>query len=230
MTRALRDWVPAAGSFRRLLAAAWAPAVSLLLAHCGEPRTPPRAPTRDDTLRIVGAVLRHRAEADTFFRFDPDSPFRRDTSSRYTGIRWFPPDAGYSVTSKLSRFPRPDTVVILGTKGEERRHLRYGFFRFELLGREITLNVYKSASPGRPAGDLLAVWFTDETTGRETYEVGRYVDVGRESPDPDALYDIEFNNAYNPYCAYTPLYSCAIPPREDHLPVAIRAGELKYHP
>jgi uncharacterized protein (DUF1684 family) len=63
----------------------------------------------------------------------------------------------------------------------------------------------------------------------ETYHVGRYVDVGAEQPDPEHVYVIDFNNAYNPYCAYSSLYSCAIPRREDRIPTPVRAGELKYH-
>jgi uncharacterized protein (DUF1684 family) len=60
--------------------------------------------------------------------------------------------------------------------------------------------------------------------------VGRYLEVGQEVADPDYLYTIDFNNAYNPYCAYSSQYSCAIPRKEDHLDFPIRAGEMKYHP
>jgi uncharacterized protein (DUF1684 family) len=76
---------------------------------------------------------------------------------------------------------------------------------------------------------MLSVWFTDETTGKETYRVGRYVEVGEENPDPQFVYTIDLNKAYNPYCAYSDLYSCAIPRKEDHIPIAIRAGEKNYH-
>jgi uncharacterized protein (DUF1684 family) len=119
---------------------------------------------------------------------------------------------------------------VFGTKGEERKHLKYGYFMLTFEGQEYKLNVYKYV-PGQQerSPDLLSVWFTDATTGKETYEVGRYVDVGNENVDPDFVYMINFNNAYNPYCAYSAIYSCAIPRREDHLDIPIRAGELKYH-
>ncbi len=77
--------------------------------------------------------------------------------------------------------------------------------------------------------DQLSVWFTDATTGHETCGVGRYVDVGLEFPDPAHRYVIDLNKAYNPYCAYSSKYSCAIPRQEDHLSVAVRAGEKIYH-
>lgn len=185
-----------------------------------------------DSLRIVEEVLAHRAAADSFFRNDPDSPFQHDTSITYNGLRWFPPDPDFYLQSKLYRYENPETVIVMGTQGEERRHLKYGYFLLHIGGKDIRLNAYKflPSDTRRYAmyQNLLHVWFTDSTTGTETYEVGRYLDVGTESPDPEFIYTINFNNAYNPYCAYSALYSCAIPRREDHLDVAIRAGEMKY--
>lgn len=168
---------------------------------------------------------------DTFFRSDPESPFQKDTLSHFTGIKWFPPDIGFYCQSILHRYDQPETVSVFGTKGEERKHLKCGYFTLMIQGRSYKLNVYKYL-PGseQRLRDLLSVWFTDATTGKETYEVGRYVDVGNESADPDYVYAINFNNAYNPYCAYSAIYSCAIPRREDYLDIPVRAGESKYHP
>lgn len=185
-----------------------------------------------DSLRIINEIIAHRAAADSFFRHDPASPFKQDITARYEGVKWFAPNVSYYFASKLFRYDKPDTVIILGTKGEERTHLKYGYFVLPFGGEEHRLNVYKSVrSAGRSpiSSEYLSVWFTDETTGKETYQVGRYVDVGEEHPDPSHLYTIDLNKAYNPYCAYTPLYSCAVPRREDHLDFAVRAGELKYH-
>ena len=125
----------------------------------------------------------------------------------------------------------------MGTKGETRKQLRYGYFEFAVPAEDgtpvsIRVNVYK-ANPSDPVSyslyrNGLSVWFTDETTGKETYDVGRYLDVGEESSDPSALYSIDLNMAYNPFCAYSDVYSCAVPPKEDHIPVALRVGEKKY--
>jgi uncharacterized protein (DUF1684 family) len=126
----------------------------------------------------------------------------------------------------------------MGTGGEIRRQVRYGYFEFPLpdergMPTNVRLNAYK-VTPSDTlqylfAKDELNVWFTDETTGKESYHVGRYVDIGTEQPDPDHLYVIDLNRAYNPYCAYSDLYSCAIPRKEDHVPLAVRAGEKNYH-
>lgn len=188
--------------------------------------------TAEDSLRIVQEIMYHRTAVDSFFRYDAESPFLRDTTVEYKGLRWFPPDIRYYLRSRLHRYTDPETVTIMGTHGEERKHLKYGYFVLRIDGKDLHLNVYKFLpdDPRRYAlyKDHLNVWFTDRTTGKETYEVGRYLEVGTESPDPEFIYTINFNNAYNPYCAYSALYSCAIPRREDYLDVAIRAGELKY--
>jgi uncharacterized protein (DUF1684 family) len=138
----------------------------------------------------------------------------------------------------LHRYESPDTVDVMGTRGETRRQLRYGYFRFSLPDSQgapvsVTLNVYKFTPYDRRRYELfrdhLSVWFTDPTTGTETYHVGRYVDVGGEIPDSGHEYTIDFNKAYNPYCAYSSLYSCAIPRDDDRIPTPVRAGELMYH-
>lgn len=187
----------------------------------------------DDSMNIIQQVVAHRSQVDSFFRFDPQSPFKRDTTIRYEGIHWFAPDVNYCFESKLYRYESPETVIVLGTKGEERKHLGYGYFKLTFGEREFRLNAYKFTPSDARRYELyrdhLNVWFTDSTTGEQTYEVGRYVDVGTEEADPDHKYRIDFNRAYNPYCAYSELYSCAIPRKEDHLNFSIGAGEKKYH-
>ncbi len=194
--------------------------------------------TRADSLKVIEDNMQYRAEKDEFFAHDPLSPFVRDTSARYHGINWFPVDPAYCGRSVLHAYADPETVVVMGTKGEARRQLRYGYFEFPFPGASgapvmIRLNAYKFTpyDGDRYARypEALSIWFTDSTTGRETYGVGRYIDGGEDMHDPNHAYVIDLNKAYNPYCAYSPMYSCAIPRKEDHLEVAVRAGEMKYH-
>jgi uncharacterized protein (DUF1684 family) len=192
----------------------------------------------EDSTKIVQDNQNHRRNVEEFFQNDDGSPFKRDTAIVYQGIKWFPIDPHFRVISVLHRYEKQDTVVVMGTRGEQRRNIKYGYFKFALPGKDgkatlCRLNVYKfTPYDGQRYllyHDYLSVWFTDQTTGKETYEVGRYVDVGAESPDKEHLYEIDLNKAYNPYCAYSSLYSCAIPRQEDHLEVAVYAGEKKYH-
>jgi uncharacterized protein len=210
---------------------------ALVPVSCTErPQLPVLSP--DDSLEVVRDNIQHRAQVDSFFRADEGSPFKRDTTARYSGIRWYPIDPRFCVFSALHRYEDPETVIVKGTKGEDRRQLRYGYFEFVLpdtdgTPRPAKIDVYKfTPSDGQRYllyRDHLSVWFTDRTTGGETYGVGRYIDVGTEVHEPGHTYRIDFNKAYNPYCAYSDMYSCAVPRKEDHLDIAIRAGELTYH-
>ncbi len=194
--------------------------------------------TASDSVAIVVDNIRHRAEVDSFFRYDDTSPFRRDTTITYHGINWYPIDPHYRVTSLLHHYAVPETVSVMGTKGEERKELKYGFFEFTLpddhgVPTTLRINVYKftpyDADRYLRYRNNLSVWFRDRTTGTETYDVGRYVDVGDEQEDTNHAYVIDFNKAYNPYCAYSALYSCAVPRKDDYLDIQLRVGERKYH-
>jgi len=203
----------------------------LLIASCTQEG--PRGLPIEDSARAVNETMQYRRDAEEFFKNNPSSPFKTEPAVPYEGIRWFPPDPKFYFLTKLIRFEDPDTTIVVGTKGEPRPQLRIGYFPIMIDKKEYRLNVYKETNDNIRRHPQLAahlsVWFTDETTGKETYEVGRYLNVEPENPDPDHLYVINLNNAYNPYCAYNPAYSCAIPTKEDHLPVEIMAGELKYH-
>jgi len=176
----------------------------------------------------------YRKQIDSTFRYSPDSPFKRDTTVKFTGLKYFDVNPDFVFKSKLYKYAIPEIVIVLGTKGEKRTQIKYGYFQFTYKGKTYKINVYKYPESVIKNGkeylrNYLAVWFRDLTTGDETYEVGRYLDVEEESPDPDFLYTLDFNKAYNPYCAYTPLYSCAIPRDEDFINLRIEAGEKKYH-
>src|SRR5512135_117547 len=101
------------------------PLLLLSLGGCSsKPVLPPLSAA--DSVAIVRDNIDHRAEVDSFFRSDPGSPFLRDTSIRYHGINWFPVNPHFRGLSLLHRFADPETVLVMGTKGEERKQLRYG--------------------------------------------------------------------------------------------------------
>jgi uncharacterized protein len=153
--------------------------------------------------------------------FDPQSPRFRD----YKGLEWFPVDPAYRYVLALTPNPRPDTVVILSTRGNRRRAVRVGWFDFRVGKTTCRLQATRLLEPGVGENDI-SVLFRDATTGRESYAVGRYVDPDRL---PDGRYLLDFNLCYNPACAVSEHYNCPIPPRENVLKVAIRAGEKDSH-
>ncbi|MBI4622745.1 MAG: DUF1684 domain-containing protein [Verrucomicrobia bacterium] len=174
----------------------------------------------------AAAILSARAKKDDFMRNHPQSPFKRDPSVTFAPLKYFPPDAAWVFRSKLQPYAHPEPVTILDTKGRKREGVIYGFLTLVKDGRSHPVRVYRMTTPG--GGFHHAVWFTDRTTGDTTYEVGRYLDFEKVD-DPGHVYTLDFNLAYNPYCAYTSVYACAIPRKEDQLDLAITAGEKKWH-
>ena len=153
--------------------------------------------------------------------FDPSSP----GFSRYKGLDWYPVDFSYRYDLPLTANPAVDTVIIMSTRGNERRALRAGWFDFKVRGKACRLEADRLLEPGVDEKSV-SVFFRDATSGEETYGVGRYV-------DPEALpnggWRLDFNNAYNPACAVSDHYNCPIPRKGNTLSVAIRAGEKDMH-
>jgi len=152
--------------------------------------------------------------------FDPDSAAR----SAFTGLKWYPPNLALQVKAVFTPTPSPDKIIIATSRGLKKEYYRVGTLAFAVEGTPQRLTVLAmSASP--KAGDELFVPFRDATTGTDTYDVGRYLmfpfQTGRD-------YAIDFNAATNPLCNYSPHYNCPIPPRDNVLTVAIRAGEMTY--
>lgn len=153
--------------------------------------------------------------------FDPQSPRFKS----YKGIRYYPPDLSYRFVAALTPNPRPDTTVILSTRGNQRRAVRVGWFDFDVKGTPCRLEATRLLEPGVGESDF-SLFFTDATTGRDSYKVGRYLEA---QPRPDGLYVLDFNLCYNPACAYSDHYNCPIPPQENRLSAAITAGEMDAH-
>jgi uncharacterized protein (DUF1684 family) len=101
--------------------------------------------------------------------------------------------------------------------------LKFGLFTFEVEGQHLKLIAYKSVED--PYARSLFLPFSDETSGHETYAAGRYLDLEEQGGDD---YELDFNLAYNPYCAYNEDYTCPVPPFENKLSVKILAGEKNY--
>ena len=153
--------------------------------------------------------------------FDPQSP----RFAAYKGLEYFPPDLSYRYELPLTKNPVPDIVIIMSTRGNQRRAQRVGWFEFLVGNTPVRLEAMRLLEPGVGENDL-GIFFRDLTTGKETYELGRYVDVKKLE---SGAFRLDFNAAYNPACAFSDHYNCPIPPRGNTLPVAIRAGEKDSH-
>lgn len=166
-------------------------------------------------------ILGLREGKDDFFRSDHNSPIPHDSRHGYPGLRYFAPDARYRIEG-LRLEPDLDptnTTEIVTSDGKTREAWRVGTLDFSVPGGSGKLASY-AFEPG-PTSELF-IPFRDATSGGDTYGAGRYLDV---EPEDDGSYALDFNLAYNPWCAYAPQYSCPLPPRENWLPMRIEAGE-----
>ncbi len=166
-------------------------------------------------------ILGYRAGKDDFFRTSPQSPIPHDQRHGYAGLQYYAPDGQYRIEG-LTLEPEPDptnTAEIVTSDGKTREAWRVGTLSFAVPGGSGQLAGY-TFEPG-PVTELF-IPFRDATSGSDTYGAGRYLDL---EPEDDGTYALDFNLAYNPWCAYAPQYSCPLPPRENWLALAIPAGE-----
>ncbi len=179
-----------------------------------------------ETKAYIAKVEQHRIEVNDYMKENPASPFNAKGKVEFHQLNYFDVNPELQFQSKLYEYNPKDTVTIYGTKGETRTSVRYGYVIFPYQNKTHKINVYQGQTSS--GEKYYSIWFTDETTNKETYGVGRYLNF-EKMEDPDHIYTVDFNYAYNPYCAYSKDYSCAIPTKEDHINAAITAGEKKFH-
>ncbi len=163
-------------------------------------------------------LLEERRMKDEFMARHPESPFVAGRVP-FHDLRYFPPNAKYRVRAVLRRAAAPEEAY-LRTNRDGQAVMRYlGDLSFTLDGRSLSLGVYHA---GEGVGTSVFVPFRDRTSGDESYGPGRYLTLELNESDE---YELDFNRAFNPYCAYTDDYECGFPPAENDLSVPIRAGE-----
>ena len=167
-----------------------------------------------------------REQIDDFMQFHPQSPLGDDQRDDFRGLDYYDENPALVITAAVERLPDDEPVIEMETStGDARPFRRWGTFAFEVDGDPARLTLYSD-----PAGEEFFLPFRDATSGNETYGAGRYLDNHRPGLRRlgDDEVEVDFNYAYNPYCAYSPYFSCPLPPRENWLAVAIRAGEKDY--
>jgi hypothetical protein len=170
-------------------------------------------------------IATRRHDRDVAFATDPDSPIPRAERAAFQGLTHYPPDPAWRYAGWIERYKTPERIAIGTTSGAPRPCERWGRVTFARDGRVMTLQVYRLLDlPERSGGLGLFLPFKDQTTGRETYAAGRYVDL--DGPD-DGPFVLDFNLAYNPSCAYgePERFQCPVTPAENRLPIAVTAGE-----
>lgn len=178
-----------------------------------------------DQAAYAEEIRKEREDKDRFMRTSPESPFAADTVT-FTKLNYYPADARYRVIADLVPVQNKKTVLLTTNDGNEQRYMEYAYADFDLDGYHNRLLILEIIDMGPFRGKLFLA-FGDETSALETYGAGRYLDVSKV-PGSNTI-TLDFNKAYNPYCAYVEKYSCPFPPKENLLRVAIKAGEKIYH-
>lgn len=162
-------------------------------------------------------------ELNAYYKDALTSPLKDDDRKYFTGLEFFKFDSAYIVNAKFERFPNEKPFEMKTSTERRPVYLKYGELSFELKGKPHKLNVYQNTELLETEGyeDYLFLPFLDETNGIESYGGGRYLDT--RIPNGNTMV-IDFNQAYNPYCAYNDKYSCPIVPRENYLRVRVEAG------
>lgn len=159
-----------------------------------------------------------RAEKDDFFGGHPQSPLTVQQKRDFQGLKYFPENPDLRLEVKADELPDRERIEMQTSTGDVQIYFRHGRFRFQVDGQDAELTIYEGEN-----GFFLP--FVDSLANQETYPAGRYLEP---EPLPGGRFLVDFNLAYNPYCAYNEHWSCPLTPFENRLKVPIRAGEKLY--
>ena len=190
---------------------------AMIAAGCASGPAPP------ESRPYTELVQAFRADKDLAFRTSDESPIPPEQRAAFKGLVYFPIDPAYRVPARLTEelSPKPVIIELETSKGQRDRLRKVGSLGFAVQGQPLRLTAF--ADVNARTFDQLFVPFGDLTNRRETYGGGRYLNLVRT---PTGLYDLDFNQASNPYCVYNYAYECPVPPPENRLAVAIPAGEM----
>jgi uncharacterized protein (DUF1684 family) len=172
-------------------------------------------------------IMAFQHEKNVEFKNPENSPLLDRHRKEFEGLDFYAPDSLYRVKAVLEVTPNTKTFMMPNTQGEADEERVYGLVHFTLKGQNFTLPIYQSTEllQTEKYKDYLFLPFSDDTNGETTYGGGRYLDL--IIPENNQLI-IDFNKAYNPYCAYNPKFSCPIVPSQNYLNIKILAGEKAF--
>lgn len=174
-----------------------------------------------DSLRAV--FEKHIQKVESDFKTADWSPLTPEDKIGFTHLNYYPYDISWRFSGPVHIYPTQDSLIIRGSReGDLRPALKFGYFEFMKNGQTHRLQVIKILPTKPDRNPYMFLGFWDETSDHETYGGGRYINIAENEEN---YYTFDFNFAYNPYCAYSDRYSCAVPPFENRLNLAVTAGE-----
>lgn len=176
----------------------------------------------------LSSVEKFQSELNKSYADSLKSPLMKDDLKYFKGLDFYPIDEKYIVEAIFIRTKREKSFKMKTTTSRTPMYKKYGELHFSIDGKELKLNVYQNVDLKKKPGydDYLFLPFSDLTCGKDSYIGGRYIDM--RIPKSEKVI-VDFNQAYNPYCAYNYEYSCPIVPLENDLDIEILAGVKKFH-
>lgn len=175
----------------------------------------------------VKSIETERYKKDSLFLQESESPLSFDQIKEFKGLKYFPINEKFKVKARLVQFDSGEVIKLKTSTDRLPDYKRYGYVYFKIDDKELKLTAFQNMAHQSDSlyKNLLFLPFTDNNSTILTYGGGRYIDF--EIPEGETFI-LDFNKAYNPYCAYNHKWSCVIPPRENSLNIAIDAGEKNY--
>jgi uncharacterized protein (DUF1684 family) len=187
-----------------------------------------QAPEESEDAKYFSEIKKERELKDSEMLSDEKSPIPAEEKATFEKLNYYKPNTSFRKVASFNRFDQATHFLMKTTTDRLPEYSLYGVVTFVHKGENYTLNVYQNIELVKKPGfdKHLFIPFNDETNGKETYGGGRFLDINETGAD---TLIIDFNKAYNPYCAYNHKYSCPIPPEENNLKIKIEAGEKKWH-
>ena len=167
-------------------------------------------------------IKRHREEKDFFFKGHPQSPLTHEQQHSFKKLDYFPVNKNLKFEVELEEFKEKKEIEMQTSTGDIQRYVDYGTVSFEINGTKASLHIY--INQRNPNYYFVPFWDLTVQT-KETYGAGRYIEL---EPTGSKKFELDFNNAYNPYCAYNERFSCPLVPPANRLNVRIEAGEKNF--
>ena len=178
-----------------------------------------------DKRPLIGKTI-YQQKLNSVFKDASKSPLKSKDLKSFEGLDFFPVDSSYIIRASIKLTPNTPFIGMPTSTDEKSYYRKFGMLTFTLKEKEMQLTLYQSLEESENPifKDYLFLPFTDETSGGDSYGGGRYMDVFKSNINTDGTLELNFNNTYNPYCAYNENYSCPLTPRDNHLNIAILAG------
>jgi uncharacterized protein (DUF1684 family) len=177
----------------------------------------------DNNEEYTAEITKWQQQLNHEFADSIESPLTPEDRARFSALDFYPINQAYQVDARFERTLDESEFGMKTTTERRPIYVRYGIAYFTLNGKDFKINIYQNVKFAKTDKykDYLFMLFTDLSSGNETYAGGRYIDL--RIPKTNSII-IDFNKAYNPYCAYNHHYSCPIPPEEDFFDIEILAG------